>query len=67
MIQPQDYIAVRVKVWARDRDWLVGLVGEDRQGAGGIKPNAPNCVWVDIVLADGALHRNTNTTPYIRR
>lgn len=66
MIQPQDHVAVRVEIGARYRDRLVGIIGENRQGAGSVKPDTPNRVRIDIVLANNALNSDTNATPDIR-
>lgn len=65
VIQPQDHVAVRIEVRARYRDRLVGIVGENRQGAGGIKPDTSDGVRVDIVLANSALNGDTNAMPDI--
>lgn len=63
VIQPQDHVAVRIEVWARYRDRLVGIIGENRQGAGGIKPDTSDRVRVDIVLANSALNGDTDAMP----
>ena len=65
VIQPQDHVAVRIEVRARYRDRLVGIIGENRQGAGGIKPDTSDRVRVDIVLANNALNGDTNAMPDI--
>lgn len=66
VIEPQDHVAVRIEVRTRYRDRLVGVIGENRQGAGGIKPDTSNRVRVNIVLADSALNGDTNAMPDVR-
>lgn len=65
VIQPQDHVTVRVEVRARYRDRLVGIIGENRQGAGGVKPDTSNRVRVDIVLANSPLNGDTDAMPDI--
>lgn len=65
VIQPQDHVAVRVEVRARYRNRLVSIIGENRQGAGGVKPDTSDRVRVDIVLANSALNGDTNAMPDI--
>lgn len=65
VIQPQDHVAVRIEIGARYRDRLVGIIGENRQGAGGIKPDTSDCVRVDIVLVNSTLNGDTDATPDI--
>lgn len=65
VIQPQNDIAVSVEVGAGHGDGLVGVGREYGQGAGGIEANTPHEFGVDVVLADGTLDGDADTTPDI--
>ena len=54
MIEPQDdisIIAIILKVRSSYGDWLVGVVGEDCEGACSIEANSTNSFWVNVLLA----------------
>lgn len=65
VIQPQNDIAVSVEVGTGYGDGLVGVGREYSQGACGIEANAPHEFRVDVVLADGTLNGDADTTPDI--
>lgn len=67
VIQPEDDIAVGVKVGAGDRYRLIINVGQDSQRAGCVKSNSSDCRGIYIMLADSTLNSNTDTTPDISR
>lgn len=54
MIQPENDVAVVsisiVKVWPRDGNGLVRIVGEDGQGTGSIEADAADRGFVNTVL-----------------
>ena len=66
MVEPKNDIAVigcRVKVGSGDTDGFIGVVSEDGERARGIEANAPNRVGIDVVLSDGPVDRDADTTP----
>lgn len=52
-----------IELGAGDRDGLVGVVGEDCEGAGSVEAYAFDGVDIDMVLANSLLHAVTNASP----
>ena len=69
MIQPQDNVPIFTipvaEVRAGHRLRLVGILGEDSQGAGGIKGNASNGCGIDVVLVHGGVDRTADAAPHV--
>lgn len=67
VVEPENDVAVIavsvVELWTGDGDWLVGIVGEDCEGAGGIETNTTDGGLVDVVLLHGTLDRVANASP----
>ena len=54
-----------VKFWSSHGDGLVGVVGENGEGAGGIEANAADRGRVNVLLVQDTLDRRADTTPDI--
>lgn len=65
MVQPEHDVMVIVKSGRCHRYGLIGIMGEDGEGACGIKGQASDGVGVDVVLVENLLHRIANASPYV--
>lgn len=66
VVEPQDdvaVIAIVLEVGTRDGDGLVGVVGENGEGAGCVEANAAHGCRVDVVLVEGPLHTLADAAP----
>lgn len=63
MVKPKYDIPIIVKVGAGDRDWLIGVLREDRKGACGVESQASNCTRIDVMLVQNSLDGGANTSP----
>lgn len=67
VVQPEHNVPVIIEFGAGHRDGLVGVVGEDGQGASRIKCQASNSRRVDVVLVEYAVYRGADTSPDVVR
>lgn len=70
VVEPQDYIAVvgiGLKVGARDGYGLVGIVGEDAEGARGVEAEALDGGRVDLGLGKDTAHTAADAVPDVGR
>ena len=69
VVEPQDNVTVVtigiVKLWSGDGNWLVGVVGEDCERAGGVESDTTNGGLVNVVLLHGTLDGVANASPDI--
>ena len=68
MVQPEDNVSVVpviLKIRARDGDWLVGIVRENRQGTSGIEAEALDRAGIDLGLGQHFLDTDGYGIPYI--
>ena len=63
VVEPENDVVVVVELRAGDRYGLVGIVGENGEGASGIKGKASNRVGIDAVLTEDPLDGVANTSP----
>jgi len=67
VVEPENDIAVIaigiVELWTSDGDWLVGVVGEDCEGAGSIETNTADSGLVNVVLLHGTLDGVADASP----
>lgn len=69
MVQPQHNIVIVprfVKVWSSDGDWLIGIVGEDGEGAGGVEADTFDRIYIDVILSNSLLDAIADTSPDVR-
>lgn len=67
VVEPQDNVPVIIKFGTCHRDWLIGVLGEDGEGAGGVESKASDATRIDVVLIEYALDGGTDTSPHIIR
>lgn len=65
VVQPKDDITIRVEVRTSDGNGLIRIATEEGQRTSSVEANAANSIWIDVMLADSALHTDTDTMPDI--
>lgn len=66
VVQPENDVAVVAivgEIGAGNGNRLVGIVGEDGQGAGGVEADTLDLVWVDERLLHNSAHALADTAP----
>lgn len=65
MVEPEDDVAIVIEFRTGNRDGFVGVLGEDRKRACGIKSHALYHRGVDVVLVQDTLYGGTDASPNI--
>lgn len=69
VVEPQYYIAVVavfvIEIGARHTDGFICVMGEDGEGAGGVKANTSDGASINVVLIDCAANRRAYAAPYV--
>lgn len=63
VVQPEHNVPIIVEFGTGHGDGLIGVVGEDSQGAGSVECQTSDSGRVDVVLVEDPLDRGADTTP----